>query len=143
MSNVVTISYDSAGTSRNDHAARPHDRRVQRRPGAGLDQQRHLGQPGRRDPAGRGRLDRSPTRTATSPPSAPTGGASGPPAKSTDALGDTETFDYNANGLPTIVIDKLNRITQYTYNSQGNVTEEIYPDGTNEQVYLQQLTRSR
>ena len=50
----------------------------------------------------------------------------------TDALGDTETFDYNSNGLPTIVIDNLNRITQFTYNSQGNITEEIYPDGTDE-----------
>ena len=57
----------------------------------------------------------------------------GTAAQLTDALGNTETFDYNANGLPTIVIDKLNRITQFTYNSQGNVTEEIYPDGTNEQ----------
>ncbi len=51
----------------------------------------------------------------------------------TDALGDTETFDYNSNGLPTIVIDNLNRISQFTYNSLGNVTEEIFPDGTNVQ----------
>ena len=50
----------------------------------------------------------------------------------TDALGDTDTFDYNSNGLPTIVVDNLNRITQFTYNSQGNVTEEIYPDATDE-----------
>ena len=28
-------------------------------------------------------------------------------------------YDLNANGLPTIVIDPLNRITQYTYNSPG------------------------
>ena len=57
----------------------------------------------------------------------------GTAGQTTDALGDTETFDYNSNGLPTIVIDNLNRITQYTYNSLGNVTEEIYPDGTNVQ----------
>ena len=60
----------------------------------------------------------------------------------TDALGNTETFDYNSNGLPTIVIDKLNRITQYTYDSQGNITEEIYPDGTTETVYLQLRLRA-
>ena len=41
------------------------------------------------------------------------------------------TYDLNSNGLPTVVIDQVNRITQFTYDSQGDMTEEIYPDGNN------------
>src|ERR1019366_5368613 len=55
------------------------------------------------------------------------------PAQLTDALGNTETLDYNANGLATIVIDRLNLITQYAYSSSGNITQETYPDGTTDQ----------
>ena len=48
----------------------------------------------------------------------------------TDALGNTWTADYNANGLSTIVIDQLNRISQYAFNSQGDITQETNPDWT-------------
>jgi YD repeat-containing protein len=46
----------------------------------------------------------------------------------TDALGDVTTTDRNANGLATITIDPLNRITQDAYDSHGNVTKVTYPD---------------
>jgi RHS repeat-associated protein len=48
----------------------------------------------------------------------------------TDALGDVTTYDRNANGLPTITIDPLNRITQDAYDGKGNVTKIVYPDGS-------------
>jgi RHS repeat-associated protein len=51
----------------------------------------------------------------------------------TDALGDVATYDRDANGLATIVVDRLNRISQYTYDSLGNMTEEVYPDGHTDQ----------
>ena len=49
-SNVVTIRYDSA--ERVGTITRPDGstERVHQRPGIGLDQQRHVGQPGRRRP---------------------------------------------------------------------------------------------
>ena len=46
----------------------------------------------------------------------------------TDALGNVSTTDRNANGLATITIDPLNRISQFAYDSHGNITKEIYPD---------------
>jgi RHS repeat-associated protein len=48
----------------------------------------------------------------------------------TDALGDVTTSDLNANGLPTVTIDPLNRITQDAYDDNGNITKVTYPDGT-------------
>ena len=48
-----------------------------------------------------------------------------------DALGDVATYDLSSNGLPTVVIDQVNRITSFTYDSQGDMTEEIYPDLNN------------
>ncbi len=48
----------------------------------------------------------------------------------TDALGNVTTTDRNANGLATITIDPLNRINQFAYDSQGNITKEIYPDNS-------------
>ena len=57
----------------------------------------------------------------------------GTTAESTDALGDIETYDYNVNGQPTISIDSLDRVSQFTYDSLGNMTEIIYPDLTAEQ----------
>ena len=35
----------------------------------------------------------------------------GTTGQTTDALGDVTTYDVNSNGLPTISIDRLNRIT--------------------------------
>ena len=46
----------------------------------------------------------------------------------TDALGDVSTTDRDVNGLATITIDPLNRITQAAHDSHGNVTKETYPD---------------
>ena len=48
-----------------------------------------------------------------------------------DALGDVATNDLNSNGLATVTIDQVNRVSLFTYNSLGNMTEEIYPDGNN------------
>ena len=48
----------------------------------------------------------------------------------TDALGNVTTTDRNSNGLATITIDPLNRISQFAYDSHGNITKEIYPDGS-------------
>jgi YD repeat-containing protein len=50
-----------------------------------------------------------------------------------DALGDVATDDLNANGLPTVSIDPMNRITQDVYDSHGNVTEVVYPDLSTDQ----------
>ena len=51
-------------------------------------------------------------------------------SQTTDALGNVTTDDRNANGLATITIDPLNRITQDAYDSKGNVTKITNPDGT-------------
>ncbi len=49
-----------------------------------------------------------------------------------DALGDVQMYDRTANGLATVAVDQVNRITSYTYSSAGNMTEEVYPDGNSE-----------
>jgi RHS repeat-associated protein len=48
--------------------------------------------------------------------------------QTTDALGKVATVDRDANGLATITVDRLNRITQDAYDSKGNVTKETYAD---------------
>jgi len=50
-----------------------------------------------------------------------------------DALGNVAMYDRTSNGLATVAVDQVNRITQYTYSNVGNITEEIYPDGNNQQ----------
>ena len=62
--------------------------------------------------------------------SAAPGGGMGLTVEDTDALGDVTTYDRNANGLPTITIDPLNRVTQDAFDGKGNVTKIIYPDGS-------------
>ena len=47
-----------------------------------------------------------------------------------DALGNVTTVDRNANGLATITIDPMNRITQDAYDTKGNVTKVVKPDGS-------------
>ena len=47
-----------------------------------------------------------------------------------NALGDVTTADSDANGLATITIDPMNRITQDAYDADGNVTRVINPDGS-------------
>ena len=54
-------------------------------------------------------------------------------ARATDALGNVTTYDLNSNGLPDVTIDPLNRITQYTYDSQGNMTDDHLSRRTNDQ----------
>jgi YD repeat-containing protein len=49
-----------------------------------------------------------------------------------DAIGDVATYDLNSNGLATVAIDQVNRVTSFTYDSKGNMTEEVYPDGSSE-----------
>ena len=50
--------------------------------------------------------------------------------QATDPLGNATTFDVSNQGLATVIIDPLNRITQDQYDATGNVTKHIYPDGT-------------
>jgi RHS repeat-associated protein len=47
-----------------------------------------------------------------------------------DALGDVTTVDRDVNGLATITIDPMNRITQAAYDSKGNVTLVTNADGS-------------
>jgi RHS repeat-associated protein len=48
--------------------------------------------------------------------------------QTTDALGNVATVDRDANGLATITIDRLNRVTQDAFDTKGNVTKETYAD---------------
>ena len=48
----------------------------------------------------------------------------------TDALGNVLTFDLNANGLATVAIDRLNRISESTYDNLWNPVTITYPDGS-------------
>jgi RHS repeat-associated protein len=63
-----------------------------------------------------------------------------------DALGDVDTYDLNSNGLATVAIDGLNRITQFAYDSKGNTVTIVNADGTAEQFtynsYAEPLTYS-
>ena len=43
----------------------------------------------------------------------------GTTGETTDALGDVTTYDVNSNGLATISIDRINRISQFTFDSLG------------------------
>ncbi len=54
----------------------------------------------------------------------------GQTSQMTDALGNVTTYDLNSNGLATVTIDPMNRITQAAYDSKGNVTEITNPDGS-------------
>lgn len=62
----------------------------------------------------------------------PDGYGLGTAVVSVDALGDVDTDDVNANGLVINDIDPLNRISQFTHDTHGNMTEEIFPDYTSE-----------
>ena len=53
--------------------------------------------------------------------------------EATDPDGNVTTHDRDSNGLATITIDRLNRISQYLYDANGNVTKLTYPDGNIEQ----------
>ena len=48
--------------------------------------------------------------------------------QSTDALGNVATVDRDSNGLATITIDPMDRVTQDAYDSKGNVTKITYAD---------------
>ena len=48
--------------------------------------------------------------------------------QTTDALGNVSTVDRDSNGLATITIDPMNRVTQDAYDSKGNVTKITYAD---------------
>jgi RHS repeat-associated protein len=48
--------------------------------------------------------------------------------QATDAFGNVFSNDPNANGLPIVSVDGLNRITQATYDSLGNPVTIAYPD---------------
>jgi RHS repeat-associated protein len=51
-----------------------------------------------------------------------------------DPDGNVTTMDRDANGLATITIDRLNRISQDAYDAKGNVTKHTYPDLNTEQA---------
>ena len=44
--------------------------------------------------------------------------------------GNVATSDLNSNGLPTVTIDQVNRMTLYSYDSLGNISAVTNPDGT-------------
>jgi YD repeat-containing protein len=46
----------------------------------------------------------------------------------TDPDGNVATLDLNSSGLPIVGIDRINRISQFTYDSSGNITKQVYPD---------------
>src|SRR5205814_2717456 len=46
----------------------------------------------------------------------------------TDPDGNVTSLDLNSNGLGAVSVDRLNRISQYTYDALGNVTAQVYPD---------------
>ena len=50
-----------------------------------------------------------------------------------DAAGHVTTLDRDSNGLATVTIDRLNRASLATYDSQGNPTQWTYPDQNYEQ----------
>ena len=66
--------------------------------------------------------------------------------QATDPYGNVSANDLNANGLPNVSIDALERITQYNYDSLGNPTKITYPDLTNDQYtynsYSEPLTHT-
>jgi YD repeat-containing protein len=51
----------------------------------------------------------------------------------TDPEGNVFTLDRDANGLATIMIDRLSRISTLTYDNKANPTSIRYPDGSIEQ----------
>ena len=57
----------------------------------------------------------------------------GLPGNVIDPIGNVQLFDRNSNGLATITVDQVNRNTQYSYDSKGNVTSIQYEDGNSEQ----------
>ena len=48
--------------------------------------------------------------------------------QTTDALGNVSTVYRDGNGLATVTIDPLNRVTQEAYDGKGNVTKITYAD---------------
>ena len=60
-----------------------------------------------------------------------------------DPLGDDQLFDSNSNGLATVTVDQVNRNTQYTYDSKGNVTSIVYEDSNSRALHLQLAIPSR
>ena len=44
----------------------------------------------------------------------------------------SQMYDRTSNGLATVAVDQVNRITSFTFDGDGNMTEEIYPDGNNQ-----------
>ena len=51
-----------------------------------------------------------------------------------DPLGNVQLYDRNSNGLATVAIDQVNRNTQYSYDSKGNVTSIVYEDTNKERI---------
>jgi RHS repeat-associated protein len=45
-----------------------------------------------------------------------------------DPDGNVATYDRDANGLATVMVDRINRITQNAWDGSGNVTQVTYPD---------------
>ncbi len=68
--------------------------------------------------------------TATRRPLRPDWFGLGVTGVAVDALGNVATYDLNSNGLPTVTIDQVNRMTIYGYDSLGNISALTNPDGT-------------
>ena len=52
----------------------------------------------------------------------------GLPGNVIDPFGNDQLFDRNSNGLATVVVDQVNRNTQYAYDAKGNAVSMIYED---------------
>ena len=49
-----------------------------------------------------------------------------------DALGDVAMYDRTSNGLVSVAVDQVNRVTSYSYSSAGNMLSETFPDGNSD-----------
>ena len=128
LGNLVTISYDSAERVGHDFLAGQHQRIIHQRPGIGLDQQRHVEQSGRGNLARPGDQHVYESEWQHDRPSAPDWWGMGITGVQVDAIGNVVMNDLTSNGLPTVTVDQVNRVTQFTWSSSGNMTEELYPD---------------
>ena len=108
-SHTTTVAYDSAERVRTITRPDSTTETFSSYQEAGMDEQRHLGQPGGGDAAGRGRQPPTPTRNGNVTQLRPDWNGQGLPDVATDPLGNVAMCDRNANGLAPWPIDRINR----------------------------------
>ena len=131
-SHIATIAYDAAGRvatiSQPDSTAEKFSNEQE----SGWTNSRNLAQPRGGHAAGPGRQHLHPSPNGNPTTIQPTWNGLGMGGNVIDALGDVQLYDLNSNGLATVAIDQVNRNTQYSYDSKGNVTSVMYDDGNYE-----------